>query len=54
MESDNDCLQGLLLAPMVSRGSLSRKKSPETSHSPIVAEMIILPIFAVLQHLSSI
>jgi heme exporter protein B len=51
MESDNDCLQGLLLAPL-DRGDLYLGKVAGNFAFTIVAEMIILPIFAVLQHLN--
>jgi heme exporter protein B len=49
MESDNDCLQGLLLAP-VDRGDLYLGKVAANFVFTLVAEMMILPIFAVLQH----
>jgi len=50
MESDNDCLQGLLLAP-VDRGDLYLGKVAGNLVFSLVAELIILPVFAVLQHL---
>lgn len=50
MESDNDCLQGLLLAPM-DRGDLYLAKVAGNFVFTFAAEMIILPIFVVLQHL---
>jgi heme exporter protein B len=50
MESDNDCLQGLLLAPM-DRGDLYLGKVAGNFAFTLAAEMIILPIFAVMQHL---
>jgi len=49
MESDNDCLQGLLLAP-VDRGDLYLGKVAGNFVFTMVAELIILPIFAALQH----
>jgi heme exporter protein B len=49
MESDNDCLQGLLLAP-VDRGDLYLGKVAGNFVFTLVAELIILPIFAALQH----
>jgi heme exporter protein B len=49
MESDNDCLQGLLLAP-VDRGDLYLGKVAGNLVFSLVAELIILPVFAVLQH----
>ena len=50
MESDNDCLQGLLLAPM-DRGDLYLAKVAGNFAFTFAAEMVILPIFVVLQHL---
>ncbi|HLQ76687.1 MAG TPA: heme exporter protein CcmB [Terriglobia bacterium] len=50
MESDNDCLQGLLLAPM-DRGDLYLAKVAGNFVFTFAAEMIILPVFAVMQHL---
>jgi heme exporter protein B len=49
MESDNDCLQGLLLAPM-ERGDLYLAKVAGNFLFTLAAEIIILPVFAVLQH----
>jgi len=49
MESDNDCLQGLLLAP-IDRGDLYLGKVAGNFAFTLVAEFIILPIFAALQH----
>ena len=49
MESDNDCLQGLLLAP-VDRGDLYLGKVAGNFVFTLVAELIILPVFAALQH----
>jgi heme exporter protein B len=49
MESDNDCLQGLLLAPM-DRGDLYLGKVAGNFVFTFVAEMIILPVFAIMQH----
>src|SRR5215471_1473364 len=51
MEMDNDCLQGLLLAPL-DRGDLYLGKVVGNFVFTIVAEIIILPVFAVLQHLN--
>jgi heme exporter protein B len=49
MESDNDCLQGLLLAP-IDRGDLYLGKVAGNLVFSLAAELIILPVFAVLQH----
>jgi heme exporter protein B len=49
MESDNDCLQGLLLAPM-DRGDLYLGKVAGNFAFTFVAEMVILPVFAIMQH----
>jgi len=49
MESDNDCLQGLLLAP-IDRGDLYLGKVAGNFAFTLIAEFIILPIFAALQH----
>ena len=49
MESDNDCLQGLLLAPM-DRGDLYLAKVAGNFVFTFAAEMVILPVFAVMQH----
>jgi len=49
LESDNDCLQGLLLAP-IDRGDLYLGKVAGNFAFTLIAEFIILPIFAALQH----
>jgi heme exporter protein B len=50
MESDNDCLQGLLLAPM-DRGDLYLAKVAANFGFTLAAEMIILPVYTIMQHL---
>src|SRR5262249_48839018 len=49
-EADNDCLQGLLLAPM-DRGDLYLGKVAANFLFTLAADVIILPVFAVMQHL---
>src|SRR5262245_34967871 len=44
MEMDNECLQGLLLAP-VSRGDLYLGKVASNFTFMMIAELIVLPIF---------
>jgi heme exporter protein B len=51
METDNDCLQGLLLAP-VSRGDLYVGKVIGNFIFTIIAEMILLPFFVILNNLA--
>jgi heme exporter protein B len=46
METDNDCLQGLLLAPL-SRGDLYIGKVASNFIFIMIAEMIILPLFVI-------
>ena len=50
METDNDCLQGLLLAPL-SRGDLYLGKVASNLAFTMIAELIILPAFVVLNNL---
>lgn len=50
VETDNDCLQGLLLAPL-SRGDLYTAKVLSNLAFMMFAELIILPIFAVFYNL---
>jgi heme exporter protein B len=51
MEIDNDCLQGLLLSPL-SRGDLYLGKVASNFIFTMIANLIILPVFAVLNNLS--
>jgi len=51
MEIDNDCLQGLLLAPLT-RGELYLAKVASNFTFMIIAEFIVLPVFFVLNNLS--
>lgn len=51
MEIDNDCLQGLLLAPL-GRGELYLGKVASNFTFMVIAEFIILPVFFVLNNLS--
>jgi heme exporter protein B len=51
MEIDNDCLQGLLLAPL-GRGELYLGKVASNFTFIIIAEFIVLPVFFVLNNLS--
>src|SRR5437762_5590977 len=46
METDNDCLQGLLLAPL-SRGELYIGKVISNFIFMLIAEVIILPLFVI-------
>jgi heme exporter protein B len=46
METDNDCLQGLLLAP-ISRGDLYIGKVASNFIFMLIAELIILPLFVI-------
>jgi heme exporter protein B len=46
METDNDCLQGLLLAPL-SRGELYLGKVASNFIFMLIAELIILPLFVI-------
>jgi heme exporter protein B len=46
METDNDCLQGLLLAPL-SRGDLYVGKVASNFIFMLIAELIILPLFVI-------
>lgn len=50
MELDNDCLQGLLLAPL-SRGDLYLGKVASNFAFIVMAELVVLPLFAVLNNL---
>src|SRR5712671_904012 len=51
MELDNDCLQGLLLAP-IGRGELYVGKVASNFAFMMIAEIIVLPIFVILNNLS--
>jgi len=51
MELDNDCLQGLLLAPL-GRGALYLGKVASNFTFMIIAEFIVLPVFFILNNLS--
>src|SRR5947208_15198093 len=50
MEIDNDCLQGLLLAPL-GRGSLYIGKVASNFTFMMIAEVIVLPIFVIFNNL---
>ena len=50
MEIDNDCLQGLLLAP-ISRGDLYLGKVASNFTFIMIAELIVLPVFVVFNNL---
>ena len=50
MEIDNDCLQGLLLAPL-SRGELYLGKVASNFAFMMIAELIVLPIFIMFYNL---
>jgi len=51
MEIDNDCIQGLLLAPL-GRGELSLGKVASNFIFMMIAELIVLPAFFILNNLS--
>ena len=51
MELDNDCLQGLLLAP-IGRGELYIGKVASNFAFIMIAEIIVLPVFVVLNNFS--
>jgi heme exporter protein B len=51
MEIDNDCLQGLLLAPL-GRGQLYLGKVVSNFTFIIIAEFVVLPVFFILNNLS--
>src|SRR5262245_63088803 len=51
MEIDNDCLQGLLLAPL-GRGELYLGKVASNFTFMIIAQFIILPVFFILNNLN--
>jgi len=51
METDNDCLQGLLLAPL-SRSDLYLGKVAGNFIFTVIAELILLPFFVVLNNLA--
>jgi len=50
MEADNECLQGLLLAP-ITRGDLYLAKVAGNFIFAMIAELIILPVFVVFNNL---
>jgi heme exporter protein B len=50
MEMDNDCLQGLLLAPL-ERGDLYLGKVASNFTFMMIAELIVLPIFVIFNNL---
>jgi len=50
MEIDNDCLQGLLLAPL-SRGDIYLGKVDSNFTFMIIAELVILPVFVIFNNL---
>ena len=51
MEIDNDCIQGLLLAP-ISRGELYLGKVASNFTFMMMAEIIVLPVFVIINNLS--
>jgi heme exporter protein B len=51
METDNDCLQGLLLAPL-SRGELYLGKVASNFAFMMIAELLMIPPFVVLNNLT--
>src|SRR2546429_5011987 len=51
MEIDNDCLQGLLLAPL-DRGNLYIGKVASNFAFMMIAEMVVLPVFVILNNFS--
>jgi heme exporter protein B len=51
METDNDCLQGLLLSPL-SRSDLYLGKVASNFVFTVIAELVLLPIFIVLNNLT--
>lgn len=51
VEIDNDCLQGLLLAPL-SRGDLYLGKVLGNLAFTVLAELVILPLFVILNNLN--
>jgi heme exporter protein B len=51
MEIDNDCLQGLLLAPL-GRGELYLGKVASNFIFMMIAELIVLPIFVIFNNLT--
>jgi heme exporter protein B len=51
MEIDNDCLQGLLLAPL-GRGDLYLGKVASNFAFMMIAELIVLPVFVVFYNLT--
>jgi heme exporter protein B len=51
MEIDNDCLQGLLLAPL-GRGELYIGKVASNFAFMMIAELVVLPVFFILNNLN--
>ena len=51
MELDNDCLQGLLLAPL-GRGELYIGKVASNFAFMMIAELVVLPVFFILNNLN--
>lgn len=51
METDNDCLQGLLLSPL-SRSDLYLGKVAGNFIFAVIAELVLLPLFVVLNNLA--
>jgi len=51
MEIDNDCLQGLLLAPL-GRGELYLGKVASNFTFMMIAELVVLPVFFILNNLN--
>ena len=50
MEIDNDCIQGLLLAPL-GRGELYLGKVASNFAFMMIAELMMLPVFVILNNL---
>src|SRR5207237_8144908 len=50
MEMDNECLQGLLLAPL-ERGELYLGKVASNFTFMLIAELIVLPVFVIFNNL---
>jgi heme exporter protein B len=51
MEIDNDCLQGLLLAP-IGRGELYLGKVASNFAFMMIAELVVMPVFVILNNFS--
>src|SRR5438876_6874586 len=51
METDNECLQGLLLAPL-GRGELYLGKVASNFAFMMIAELVVMPVFVILNNFS--